>query len=47
VLGRVVATRSVSVDGTAVVDLPSLAAGAYVVRVDGDRFAGSKTLVVR
>lgn len=47
VLGRVVATRSVSVDGTTVVELPGLAAGAYVVRVDGDRFAGSKTLVVQ
>lgn len=47
VLGRVVATRRVSVDGTVVVELPGLAAGAYVVRVDGDRFAATKTLVVR
>ncbi len=47
VLGREVWTDEASVSGTADVALPSLARGAYVVRVTGERFETSRTLVVR
>ena len=47
VLGRVVSQQRSDVSGTGVFELPSMAAGAYVVRVEGERFAQTRTLVVR
>ena len=47
VLGRVVSSQRSDVSGTGVFEMPSLAAGAYVVRVEGERFAETRTLVVR